>query len=69
MMSSASGEPQLELARCVVRPADGSYQFHASLLSTIPEWQSSAPTAALIYPSIFCHPNPEIICEILDYNP
>jgi len=48
LMSSASGEPQLELARCVVRPADGSYQFHASLLSTIPEWDHSAPSLALI---------------------
>ena len=48
MMSSASGEPQLAMARCVVRPADGSYQFHASLLSTIPEWDHSAPSLALI---------------------
>ena len=43
MMSTASASPQLELARCVVRPADGSYQFHASLLSTIPEWEQSLP--------------------------
>lgn len=39
MMSSASSMPQLENARCVVCPADGSYQFHSSLLSTIPEWK------------------------------
>ena len=38
MMSTAGTTPQLELARCVVRPADGSYQFHSDLLSTIPEW-------------------------------
>ena len=43
LMSTASALPQLELARCVVRPADGSYQFHASLLSTIPEWHQSLP--------------------------
>ena len=39
MMSTISGSPQLELARCVVRPADGSYRFHSDLLSTIPEWK------------------------------
>ena len=33
----------LELARCVVRPADGSYQFHRSALSTIPRWSEIAP--------------------------
>ena len=43
MMSSSSNAPQLELARCVVRPADGSYQFHSSLLATIPEWHQSFP--------------------------
>ena len=48
MMSSASGEPQLAMARCVARPADGSYQFHASMLSTIPEWDHSAPSLAII---------------------
>ena len=41
MMSTESATPQLELARCVVRPADGSYQFHYDLLSTIPEWNQS----------------------------
>jgi hypothetical protein len=40
MMSTSTTNPQLELARCVVRPADGSYQFHASLLSTIPAWET-----------------------------
>ncbi len=39
VMISTAGTPQLELARCVVRPADGSYQFHSDLLSTIPEWE------------------------------
>lgn len=43
LLLSTSGNPQLECARCVVRPADGSYQFHASLLSTIPEWTQSTP--------------------------
>ncbi len=43
LMSTASSSPQLELARCVVRPADGSYQFHSDLLSTIPEWSQSVP--------------------------
>ena len=38
MMSTTSNTPQLERARCVVRPTDGSYQFHSDLLSTIPEW-------------------------------
>lgn len=41
MMSTKSTTPLLELARCVVRPADGNYRFHASLLSTIPEWECS----------------------------
>ena len=43
MMSTAGASPQLELARCVVRPADGTYQFHGDLLSTIPEWEQSMP--------------------------
>lgn len=43
MMSSTSNAPRLELARCVVRPADGSYQFHSSLLATIPEWHQNFP--------------------------
>ena len=41
MMSTTNASPQLELARCVVRPADGTYQFHSSLLSTIEAWQPS----------------------------
>lgn len=41
MMSTTGNSPQLELARCVVRPADGTYQFHSDLLCTIPEWQQS----------------------------
>lgn len=41
MMSSTSSTPQLELARCVVCPADGSYQFHSDLLSTIPTWNQN----------------------------
>lgn len=44
MMSTAGNTPQLELARCVVRPADGSYQFHSDLLSTIPEWDANKLT-------------------------
>lgn len=43
MLSTKSTTPMLELARCVVRPADGSYQFHSSLLNTIPEWHQSLP--------------------------
>lgn len=35
MMTTSGSSPQLELARCVVRPADGTYQFHSSLLDTI----------------------------------
>ena len=36
LVSAAVTPPQLITARCVVRPADGTYQFHAHLLSTIP---------------------------------
>lgn len=43
MMSTTGTSPQLETARCVVRPSDGSYQFHSDLLSTIPEWEKSLP--------------------------
>ncbi|MBR6490546.1 MAG: hypothetical protein IKT03_08445 [Muribaculaceae bacterium] len=43
MMSSTNSTPQLERARCVVRPSDGSYQFHSVLLSTIPKWEQSLP--------------------------
>ena len=28
--------PELAMARCVVRPADGHYRFHAAALSTLP---------------------------------
>lgn len=35
MMTTSGSSPQLELARCVVHPADGTYQFHSSLLDTI----------------------------------
>ena len=38
LVSSPSGNPSLEMARCVVRPTDGSYQFHSDLLNTIPGW-------------------------------
>ena len=44
LMTSGSNTPQLALARCVVRPADGTYRFHSSLLNTIPEWKQSLPT-------------------------
>ena len=47
LMSTTSAAPQLERARCVVRPADGSYQFHSDLLATIPSWKQSLPN--LIY--------------------
>lgn len=40
MMSANSTHPELELARCVVRPADGTYQFHSDLLASIPTWES-----------------------------
>ena len=40
LMMSSAGTPQLERARCVVRPADGSYQFHSDLLATIPKWKN-----------------------------
>ena len=43
MMSTTGGVPQLEMARCVVRPSDGSYQFHSDLLSTIPGWKKAFP--------------------------
>ena len=45
LMTSDSNEPRLEMARCVVRPADGTYQFHSDLLATIPEWEASLPTS------------------------
>lgn len=48
MMSSSGGSPVLELARCVVRPTDGSYQFHSSLLSTIPTWSASTSVETMV---------------------
>ncbi len=30
------GEARVDVARCVVRPADGHYRFHAAALSTLP---------------------------------
>lgn len=41
MLSTKNTMPMLELARCVVRPADGSYQFHSDLLSTISTWDQN----------------------------
>ena len=38
LLSAPSGNPSLALARCVVRPADGTYSFHSDLLATIPTW-------------------------------
>lgn len=39
LFSQPAGEqPELEMARCVVRPANGTYAFHSSALSTIPVW-------------------------------
>lgn len=43
MMSATTTPPQLERARCVVRPASGTYRFHSQLLSTIPGWDASLP--------------------------
>lgn len=40
---SNDNSPQLEQARCVVRPADGSYQFNSDLLASIPRWEHSLP--------------------------
>jgi len=40
LFSNTSNTPSLEIARCVVRPADGSYQFHSQLLDTIPMWNA-----------------------------
>lgn len=34
-------QPALATARCVVRPADGTFAFHSAALSTIPEWAQS----------------------------
>lgn len=40
LFSLPAGElPEVEVARCVVRPADGTFAFHASALSTIPVWK------------------------------
>ena len=41
LYSAPSGEPTLELARCVVRPTDGHYRLHATALQSLPpldEW-------------------------------
>ena len=42
LVSAAVTPPQLITARCVVRPASGTYQFHASLLNTIPTIETVA---------------------------
>ena len=42
MTAGQQSQPIVEMALAVVRPADGSYRFHASLLSTIPTWESGA---------------------------
>lgn len=44
VMTIGSSTPKLELARCVVRPSDGTYRFHSQLLSTIAEWGHSLPS-------------------------
>ena len=44
MMSATGSTPHLDIARCVVRPGDGTFQFHSQLLSTIPQWNQSLPT-------------------------
>ena len=44
LFSLPEGElPIFDMARCVVRPADGTYAFHASALSTIPSWAATLP--------------------------
>lgn len=44
LFSLPEGElPIFDMARCVVRPADGTYAFHASALSTIPSWATTLP--------------------------
>lgn len=34
-------QPQFDVARCVVRPTDGTYTFHSAALSTIPVWSAT----------------------------
>lgn len=34
-------QPTFDMARCVVRPADGTYSFHRSALATIPVWSAT----------------------------
>ncbi len=38
MTRAGSSSLRLDVARCVARPADGSFKFHGSLLDTIPLW-------------------------------
>ena len=40
----AGTQPTLKIARCVVRPADGTFAFHHAALATIPHWQPTPPT-------------------------
>lgn len=35
---ATSTQPALATARCVVRPADGTFAFHQAALATIPQW-------------------------------
>lgn len=44
LMSAPSLAPQLELASCVARPADGSYRLSQAALSTIPDWERAHPS-------------------------
>lgn len=39
----AGTPPTLAMARCVVRPADGTYSLHQAALSTIPGWNLTHP--------------------------
>lgn len=39
LLAIATGtQPALVTARCVVRPADGTFAFHQAALATIPQW-------------------------------
>ena len=42
LFSLPDGElPIMDMARCVVRPADGTYKLHSSALKTIPVWNAT----------------------------
>lgn len=43
LVSAPSLDPELQLALCVARPAEGRYLLHRAALSTIPQWGQSHP--------------------------